>query len=177
MSNTSVSEKGKHQNESAYSEAEARLTSFLRNKGLRKTPERFAILHEALLMKSHFAIHDLLEAMERSGYHVSRGTVYNTVELLCQAGIVRRHLLEADQALYECQTSNHLHLVCAGCGKIKEATHAELSRLLITMKYPAFKATYFSATLFGYCSSCLRKEKRNAARNKNHKNNAGKLPG
>ena len=144
----------------AYAEAESKLTTYLRKKGMRKTPERFAILKEVLDMKSHFAIHDLLEAMEKSGYHVSRGTVYSTVEILCKAGIVRRHLLEQDQALYECQTSNHLHLVCAGCGKIKEVSHPELSRLLITMKYPAFKATYFSATLFGYCSSCLRKEKK-----------------
>ncbi|MBD5289965.1 MAG: transcriptional repressor [Bacteroides sp.] len=152
--------------EARYAEAEARLTSYLRTHARRKTPERFAILREALAMKGHFAIHDLLEAMERTHYHVSRGTVYNTVQLLCDCGVLRRHLLDTDQALYECQTANHLHLVCAGCGKIKEATHPELSRLLITMKYPAFKANYFSATLFGYCNACLRKEK---ARNKGEK--------
>ncbi len=162
MSSTEPAESASPSQSSSYEEAESKLTTYLRKKGLRKTPERFAILKEALAMKSHFAIHDLIDAMERSGYHVSRGTVYSTVEILCKAGIVRRHLLEADQALYECQTSNHLHLVCAGCGKIKEVVHPELSRLLITMKYPAFKATYFSATLFGYCSSCLRKEKKSS---------------
>lgn len=142
-----------------YEEAASRLTSYLREHGLRKTPERFEILHRALAMPSHFAIIDLRDEMEKIGYHVSKGTLYNTVEILCRCGILRRHLLDTEHARYECQTSNHLHLVCAECGKIREVTHPELSRLLITMKYPAFKATYFSATLYGYCSACLRKGK------------------
>lgn len=143
-----------------YEEAAAKLTSFLHRQGMRKTPERFEILRRCLAMPSHFAIIDLQAEMEKIGFHVSKGTLYNTVELLCQCGILRRHLLDTEHARYECQTSNHLHLVCAGCGKIREVSHPELSRLLITMKYPAFKATYFSATLFGYCSSCLRKRKK-----------------
>lgn len=160
MSKTDDSEKVLSEPTSAYIEAETRLSSYINSKRLRKTPERFAILREVLAMKSHFAIHDLQEAMDRSGYHVSRATVYNTVELLCDAGITRKHFIEARQAYYECETSNHLHLVCTGCGKIKEVDHPELSRLLITMKYPAFRASYFSASLYGFCSSCLRKEKK-----------------
>lgn len=160
MSKTDISGTRTAASNKSQPDADARLTTYLRDQGLRKTPERFAILHEALSMKSHFSISDLQEAMDKSGYHVSRATVYNTVEILCKSGILTRHLLDSEHAIYECQTGNHLHLVCARCGKIKEVSHPELSRLLITMKYPAFKATYFSATLFGYCSACIRKEKK-----------------
>ncbi len=167
MSNSSLPDSAEPAGaQEGWKEAELKLTSFLRQKGMRKTPERLAILRQALQMKSHFAVHELIEAMEERNYHVSRMTVYNTVQLLCDCGVLRRHLLGADQALYECRTTNHLHLVCAGCGKIREVSHPELSRLLITMKYPAFKATYFSATLFGYCSSCLRKQRAEEKNNK-----------
>lgn len=143
-----------------YEEAEAMLTDWLRVHGLRKTPERFAILKQTLAMPSHFAIHDLLAEMERIGYHVSRGTVYNTVEILCRCGMLQRHLLDNETARYEVRSASHIHLICTQCGKIREVSRPELSRMLMATDFPDFRASYFSASLYGLCSACQHKEKR-----------------
>lgn len=153
-------EKSQPQPDSQFQKASQRLEAYLREHQMRKTPERFALLREALQLEGHFSIHQLMEAMERRNYHVSRATVYNTVELLCDCGVMRRQMLVSGQALYECRTGNHVHLVCEGCGKIKEINHPELSRMLISLKHPSFKTSYFSATLYGYCNNCLRKSKK-----------------
>ena len=60
---------------------------------MRQTPERFAILDKTLEQKVHFDIDELYKNIE-ADYHVSRSTVYNTVELLCECNILRKHYLK-----------------------------------------------------------------------------------
>ncbi len=125
---------------------------------MRKTPERFAILDKAVELSAHFGVDELYNALENVGYHVSRATVYNTLELLCDAGIFNRHIFATNQARYELARGSHLHLICRRCGSIREVDDPTLTSRLLTEDYPGFAPEYSSTSVYGICADCKAKD-------------------
>ena len=140
----------------------ATFTQYMAQRKLRKTPERFAILEKVMEMNSHFFIDSLYAALEADGYHVSRATVYNTVDLLIDAGLMRRHTFGSQPAQYEKITgpTNHHHLVCSHCGKVREIKDPELDRLLDSRRYGTFHPAYADLYIYGICSRCVRRKRK-----------------
>lgn len=133
------------------------LRHHVEEKRLRKTPERFAILDRAMRMHGHFSGDDLYTRLEEEGFHVSRSTVYTTLALLCDCGLIRRHLLSARRAGYEVAEQNHCHLVCTRCGRIEEVATAD--RVLPAgIEAGTFQPSYYSMTVYGICAQCQGRE-------------------
>jgi Fur family ferric uptake transcriptional regulator len=137
-----------------------KFSDYLDAHGMRKTTERYAILNRILNITGHFTIEELQQMLDEDGFRVSRSTVYNTVELLMEAEMLRRHVFEGMQAQYERITLPHTHLVCTTCGKVKEVRDANFAAFMNARRFNAFNADHYSIYVYGTCSTCARKSKR-----------------
>ncbi|MGN0033124.1 MAG: Fur family transcriptional regulator [Candidatus Limimorpha sp.] len=95
---------------------------YLNRKNYRKTKERFIILDEIYRVNGHFDIDSLYTQMSIRRVHVSKATIYNTVELLMDCNLVTRHQFGRNCAQYECsyEFKQHDHFIDLSTGAVFE---------------------------------------------------------
>lgn len=151
---------------------EAALVAFkryLKDNGMRQTPERFAILDVIFDFSGHFSLQALHDSLESAGYHVSRSTMFNTISLLTSAGLVRKHTFATESPCYEriAGVSHHHHLICTTCGKIREIKDAKLDEILREKRYGKFYPSQIDINIYGLCAACLRQSRKSTRKSSN----------
>lgn len=134
--------------------------SFLKQRGHKLTQQRDVILRRVLEIDRHFSAEDLLADFQGSDQGISKATVYRTLALLVDAGVLEALDFERGHMLYERASARHHHdhLVCLACHRIDEFHDEEIERLQeqIARRY-GFATVSHTHHIYGVCRRCQEK--------------------
>lgn len=133
------------------------LTQYLVQNGMRRTPERYAVLRTVYEQKAPFTVDEIYEQMD-SAYHVSRVTIYSSINLFLKLGLVIRHQSSTVERYQTCHgTRDHFLQICTHCGRVSEFRAQTVSNALSTTHFTRFRAEHVSICVYGICSKCQSK--------------------
>ncbi len=141
-------------NPAVYDQVRQIFTAYLERKELRKTSERYAILEEIYAHEGHFDVEQLFDNMKSKNYHVSRATVYNTLDLLVECDLVSKHQFGQNLAQYEKSYGyrQHDHLICTDCNKVMEFCDPRIQNIQNTVEeLLQFNVVHHSLILYASC--------------------------
>jgi len=134
------------------------LHKYMKTQGnLRSTPARMAVLDAIAQTTGHFDADGLYYRLVAGGTRISRATVYNTLDLLQECGLVSKYRFTENSSRYEKAFGrpHHHHLVCLQCGDILEFMNDRLNRIQEDVcSSRDFTPHSSSLQIFGTCSKC-----------------------
>jgi Fe2+ or Zn2+ uptake regulation protein len=131
------------------------LTTELRARGFRMTPQRTAILGLLHDSPGHFSPAEVYARVRTSLAGVTETTVYRTLEFLARNRMVASTLTADGHLVYEIAGHAHHHVLCRACGQSVEIDHALLARMFDRLEASTgYRLTAGHLTFFGLCPDC-----------------------
>jgi Fur family transcriptional regulator, ferric uptake regulator len=127
----------------------------LRARGYRVTPQRQLVL-EAVTKLEHASPEEIRADVQQTASGVNISTIYRTLELLEQLGLVTHtHLGHGAPRYHLAAEADHVHLVCSRCGRITQVPPDEVGALVTALdKDHGFKTDVGHLTVYGHCAAC-----------------------
>ena len=127
----------------------------LRAKGLRMTPQRRAIVTEVMRSQGHISPAAIARTIQQRMPGVNASTVYRTISMLEEAGILSHAHLESGPEYHLADEPEHVHLVCSSCGRTDDLSLKEAKTLYeLVSRHRGFAADLTHFAISGLCSDC-----------------------
>jgi Fur family ferric uptake transcriptional regulator len=134
---------------------------YLRGRGLPVTAPRERVAEVLFTAPGHLSADDIVRTLRAGGTRVGKATVYRTLELLAESGMVVPRDFGEGFRRYERTPGrqHHEHLICLECGRVIEFVNERLERLkaLIAEEY-GFRHRHHRLEIFGTCPECQQRE-------------------
>ncbi len=128
----------------------------LRKAGYRITAQRKAILDYLVYTIEHPGAYRIFEEVKKVQSRLSLATVYNTLQVLTQNGLIKMLTFSEDNR-YEANLSFHINLICTSCGRIQDfEAETHMSPEKVREKI-GFEVTAYRMEYYGLCSECKAK--------------------
>jgi Fur family transcriptional regulator, ferric uptake regulator len=139
-----------------------RFRRYLRDHRQPVTRQRDLVAQAVFLSGDHPSVDGIRRALKEHGEHVGTATVYRTLEVLVQSGLVRAHDFGEGFKRYEpmpAQAAHHEHLICERCGRVVEFQNERLERMLpIIADEHGFQHERHRVEIYGVCRECRQRE-------------------
>jgi Fe2+ or Zn2+ uptake regulation protein len=131
------------------------LTSLLRARGQRVTPQRL-VLHRVLRAQDrHLTAEEAMRSLNERLPNVSLPTVYATLELFEDLGLVRRVAMEGGPALFDSRTDDHNHVACRRCGRVEDIeASVEDAHARRAARAAGYEPEHTDVVVVGLCADC-----------------------
>lgn len=130
------------------------ISRMMKQKGLRITPQRFAVYANLLSRYDHPTVDDILTEINLELPIASKASVYSALTVLRSVGLVREVLLDEGITRYDAKVQPHHHFVCECCGQIQDLEWDVLGDLPINPLPPGFRVNTYEITVKGRCDRC-----------------------
>jgi Fe2+ or Zn2+ uptake regulation protein len=130
------------------------LVTALRDRGMRVTPQRVVLQRALGELDRHVTADELLDTVADRLPNISLPTIYATLELFEDLGMVRR-VQRAGTTLFDPRTDSHHHLICTVCGSIEDLdSELDTSALDRAAEGHGFERERVEAVVHGRCARC-----------------------
>jgi Fur family transcriptional regulator, ferric uptake regulator len=127
----------------------------LRERGLRMTPQRRAIVREIMSTNGHISPPDVARRVRERVPGVNPSTIYRTLDLLEQLGILSHAHLETGAEYHHSAEAQHVHLICSNCGADDALSMGEADRLKsVITRHSGFAPDFTHFAISGLCEEC-----------------------
>lgn len=135
------------------------VTTMLREKGFKVTPQRLAIYNYLSSTKAHPNAEMIFNDLQPLYPTMSLATVYKTMEILREIGLVQVLNLGEDSFRYDAYTTNHPHVRCMGCGRVDDIDDIQAGSFAAEVASATkYKLTGQQFYFFGYCPECQKQQ-------------------
>jgi Fur family transcriptional regulator, ferric uptake regulator len=129
----------------------------LRSRGLRMTPQRRAIVFEVMRTQGHIAPADVARKVQGEMPGVNASTVYRTLALLEEIGVLSHAHLESGAEYHRAEEAGHVHLTCSSCGAEDDLSIDEAQALQkVVERHRGFEPDLTHFAISGLCAACQR---------------------
>lgn len=135
-------------------EKKQNIKNILKSKGLRITPQRFAVYANLLSRCDHPTVEQILEDINQDLPISSKASVYSALNILRISGLVREVLLEEGITRFDAKVESHHHFICQNCGKIRDLDWQTFDHIVENSLNSELQIKSYEVTVKGICKNC-----------------------